>query len=132
MAVRNLNSVSVMPFNRELKIFASLVAIFATLVGSRMFGAEGSGFTNQFISHRALPLLVHVFEDFETDIEMRWWLRGAAETNNLPPSLSPTLSNTRACRATATKDFDDKFGDASQNYKAVVFNPVPGPPMGAH
>jgi hypothetical protein len=72
---------------------------------------------------------VHVFEDYETQIERRWWLRGEPETKNLPPSRS-TLPNRRACRATATKDFDDKMGDPAANYKAVIFNPVPGPPMG--
>jgi len=75
---------------------------------------------------------VHVFEDFETDIEKRWWLRGAVETNNVPPSLSASVPNRRACRATETKDFDDKQGDPSKTWKAVIFNPVPGPPMGAN
>jgi hypothetical protein len=79
-----------------------------------------------------LPRRVHVFEDYETEIEKRWWLRGAPETNNLPLSLSESVPNRRACRATATKDFDDKMGDPKQDFKAVVFNPVPGPPMGAN
>jgi len=79
-----------------------------------------------------LPARVHVFEDFETDIEKRWWLRGAVETNNVPMTESESVPNQRACRATASKDFDDKNGDRTRDYKAVVFNPVPGPPMGAH
>ncbi len=78
----------------------------------------------------AMPVRVHVFEDYETEIEKRWWLRGAAVITNLPPSLSGSLSNTRACRATPTKDFDDKMGDPAARYNAVIFNPVPGPPMG--
>jgi hypothetical protein len=75
---------------------------------------------------------VHVFEDFETEIEKRWWLRGTPETNHLAPSLSDSIANRRACRATATKDFDDKMGDPKKDFKAVIFNPVPGPPLGAN
>ncbi len=71
-----------------------------------------------------MPNRVHVFEDYETDIEKRWWLRGRLETNNVTPGSS------RACRATETTDFDDLMGDAKAKYSAVVFNPVPGPPMG--
>jgi len=77
-----------------------------------------------------LPMRVHVFEDYETDIEKRWWLRGVLETNNAPPSLSASVPNRRAARATQSKDFDDKMGDPAKSFKAVVFNPVPGPPMG--
>ena len=43
-----------------------------------------------------LPARVHVFEDYETDIEKRWWLRGAPETNNLAPGLSDSIANRRA------------------------------------
>jgi len=75
-----------------------------------------------------LPNRVHVFEDYETDIEKRWWLRGEP-SKETPPSLS-SIANTRCAKATETKDFDDKQGDASKTYKAVIFNPVPGPPMG--
>jgi hypothetical protein len=71
-----------------------------------------------------MPHRVHVVEDFETDIEKRWWLAGAIETSNVPPG------SRRACRGTASKDFDDKMGDPKARYTAVVFNPVPGPPMG--
>jgi hypothetical protein len=81
---------------------------------------------------KKFPYRVHVFEDYETEIERRWWLRGKPETENLAPSLSAQIPNTRACRATETKDFDDKMGDPKQSYKAVIFNPVPGPPMGKH
>src|SRR5207245_489856 len=76
-----------------------------------------------------LPARVHVFEDFETDIEKRWWLRGAPETNDVPPGLSASVPNRRACRAAQSKDFDDKQRDPRKIQKAVVFNPVPGPPM---
>ncbi len=81
-----------------------------------------------------LPLRVHVFEDYETEIEKRWWLRGAPVTvaKELAPALSMSVANSRACRAAETKDFDDKQGDPSKTWKAVIFNPVPGPPMGAH
>lgn len=71
-----------------------------------------------------MPRRVHVVEDFETDIEKRWWLAGALETANVPPG------SRRACRGTASKDYDDKMGDPKARYTAVVFNPVPGPPMG--
>src|SRR5437868_7975972 len=73
-----------------------------------------------------LPLRVHAFEDFETDIEKRWWLAGTLETANVPPGSH------RACRGTLSKDFDDKMGDPAARYTAVIFNPVPGPPMGKH
>jgi hypothetical protein len=42
------------------------------------------------------------------------------------------VPNRRACRAGPTKDFDDLMGDPAKDYKAVIFNPVPGPPMGRH
>jgi hypothetical protein len=85
----------------------------------------------QFVSADRLPAKVHVFEDYETAIEKRWWLRGQPESNNVPPSRSLSLSNWWSCRAAESKDFDDKQGDPGRTYKAVVFNPVPGPPMGA-
>jgi inosine-uridine nucleoside N-ribohydrolase len=72
----------------------------------------------------ALPNLVHVIEDYETDIERRWWLCGRLETKDVPPGSK------RACRAVLTNDFDDRMGDARAMYRAVIFNPVPGPPMG--
>jgi hypothetical protein len=82
------------------------------------------------IEHGGLPLRVHVFEDYETDIEKRWWMRGQAVEDEVPRSHSASVENRRACRASETKDFDDKMGDPSVTYKAVIFNPVPGPPMG--
>ncbi len=77
------------------------------------------------------PARVHVFEDFETEIEKHWWLRGVEETKNFPPSRS-ALPNTRAWRSGGTNDFDDKQGKKEARYGAVIFNPVPGPPMGKH
>src|SRR5205823_13686557 len=56
--------------------------------------------------------------------------RGMVETNNMAPRRRPTLANSRAWRATGTKDFDDKTGDPNQESKGGVFIPVPGPPMG--
>src|SRR5262245_30084974 len=58
------------------------------------------------------PTRVHVVEDYETDIERRWWMAGTAETKDVPPG------STRACRAGLTKDFDRKMGDQSKQYKA--------------
>jgi inosine-uridine nucleoside N-ribohydrolase len=71
-----------------------------------------------------MPDRVHVIEDYETDIERRWWLCGKLETRNVPPG------SRRACRGVLTNDFDDRMGDARAVYTAVIFNPVPGPPMG--
>jgi hypothetical protein len=80
------------------------------------------------VDQGSLPLRVHVLEDYETEIEKRWWLRGEV-VDEVPATLSASVANRRSCRATETKDFDDKMGDASATYKAVIFNPVPGPPM---
>lgn len=79
-----------------------------------------------------LPARVHVYEDFETDIEKRWWMAGKIETENVPSSLSRYVPNTRCMRATETKNFDDKMEDKAKIWKGVIFNPVPGPPMGAN
>lgn len=79
-----------------------------------------------------MPARVHVFEDYETEIEKRWWLRGVEETVDVPKSLSAEILNRRVFRAAETKDFDDLQGDPNQKLKAVIFNPVPGPPMGAN
>jgi inosine-uridine nucleoside N-ribohydrolase len=78
----------------------------------------------QPVARGALPHRVHVAEDFETDIERRWWMCGKAETKNLPPG------STRAVRGVLTHDFDDLLGNPRAMYTAVIFNPVPGPPMG--
>jgi inosine-uridine nucleoside N-ribohydrolase len=71
-----------------------------------------------------MPNRVHCFEDYETDIEKRWWMSGKLETANVP------AGSRRACRGVLTQDFDDLQGDTRTMYTAVIFNPVPGPPMG--
>lgn len=76
------------------------------------------------IARKGMPNRVHVFEDYETDIEKRWWLSGKAETANVPPASK------RANRGVLTQDFDGQVGDQKRMYTAVIFNPVPGPPMG--
>jgi inosine-uridine nucleoside N-ribohydrolase len=76
------------------------------------------------VARGGFPNRVHCFEDYETDIEKRWWMSGKAEAVNVPPG------STRACRGVLTQDFDDLMGDMKTMYTAVIFNPVPGPPMG--
>jgi len=101
-------------------------------IGVRL-AADGSpafGNVTTPIPRRGMPSRVHVFEDYETDIENRWWLAGRIETENVPRILSASSPNRRVCRATMTRNFDGKLGDQSLTYKAVIFNPVPGPPMG--
>jgi hypothetical protein len=78
----------------------------------------------QVESQSGFPNRVHVAEDFENDIERRWWMSGKAETTNLP------RGSKRACRGVLTHDFDDLLGNPKAMYTAVIFNPVPGPPMG--
>ncbi|MHC4538756.1 MAG: nucleoside hydrolase [Planctomycetota bacterium] len=77
------------------------------------------------VPRRAMPYRVHVVEDYETNIERRWWLAGKVIADDIPPG------STRACEAVLCRDFDGKMGDPSKIYRAVVFNPVPGPPMGS-
>jgi hypothetical protein len=79
---------------------------------------------SQIIERGGFPNRVHCFEDYETDIEKRWWMSGKAETADVPPG------SRRACRGVLTQDFDDRQGDMKTMYTAVIFNPVPGPPMG--
>jgi inosine-uridine nucleoside N-ribohydrolase len=71
-----------------------------------------------------LPYRIHVAEDYETDIERRWWLAGRLVNDEVRPGSA------RACRGVLCRDFDDQMGDQETIYRAVVFNPVPGPPMG--
>jgi purine nucleosidase len=78
----------------------------------------------KMVPRGGMPNRVHAFEDFETDIEKRWWLAGRIETTNVP------LGSKRALRGVLTQDFDDRQGETKTLYTAVVFNPVPGPPMG--
>jgi inosine-uridine nucleoside N-ribohydrolase len=84
------------------------------------------GNVSAFVPRGGMPNLVHAFEDYETDIEKRWWMCGQLETANVPPG------SRRACRGVLTQDFDDLQGDMRTMYTAVIFNPVPGPPMGKH
>jgi inosine-uridine nucleoside N-ribohydrolase len=85
-----------------------------------------NGNVAQLIPNTGFPNRVHAFEDYSTDIEKHWWMSGKAETANVPPGSK------RACRGVLTEDFDDRQGDLKTMYNAVIFNPVPGPPMGEH
>jgi hypothetical protein len=91
------------------------------LIAPLALAAEPPRTTSQLIERGALPARVHVFEDYETEIEKRWWLRGTPITEDLAPSLS-SIENRRACRASEAGE--------SKEWKCVMFNPVPGPPMG--
>jgi inosine-uridine nucleoside N-ribohydrolase len=84
------------------------------------------GNVSALVPRGGMPNLVHACEDYETDIEKRWWMSGKLETANVPPG------SRRACRGVLTQDFDDLQGDMRTMYTAVIFNPVPGPPMGKH
>ncbi|HKA08087.1 MAG TPA: nucleoside hydrolase [Gemmataceae bacterium] len=94
----------------------------------RNFGKESlpkpPGNRTRLIEPGSFPTRVHAFEDYETDIEKRWWMCGKLETKKVP------VPSGRACRAVLTQDFDDKQGQLDTMYRAVIFNPVPGPPMG--
>ncbi len=83
------------------------------------------GNRSEVVAREGMPHRVHCFEDYETDIEKRWWLSGKAETKDVAPG-----GGKRACRGVLTQDFDDLQGDMTTMYAAVIFNPVPGPPMG--
>jgi purine nucleosidase len=69
------------------------------------------------------PARVHTFEDYETDIEKRWVMSGKVVPD-------PENKANRICEAVLTQDFDDRQGQTQTMYRAVIFNPVPGPPMG--
>src|SRR5205809_7689870 len=101
--------------------YSSVAILLLSFVQSPANAAVAS---KVIVEQGRFPNRVHVFEDYETEIEKRWWLRGTPETKNVPEG------STRACRGAESKDFDDKQGDASAKYSAVIFNPVPGPPMG--
>lgn len=79
---------------------------------------------SKLIPRGNFPARVHTFEDYETDIERRWWMSGREIANDGPHA------GKRACRDMLTLDFDDRQGDLKTMYRAVIFNPVPGPPMG--
>jgi inosine-uridine nucleoside N-ribohydrolase len=76
------------------------------------------------VAQGGMPFRVHVAEDYDNDIERFWWMSGKAEAKNLPSN------SRRACRGTLTHDFDDLLGNPKAMHTAVIFNPVPGPPMG--
>jgi hypothetical protein len=103
--------------------------IAAALVGDSAASAAEPRNLARPLEQGGLPFRVHVVEDYETEIEKRWFMRGQVVEDQVPTSLSASVANRRSCRATETKDFDDKMGDANVTYKAVIFNPVPGPPM---
>jgi inosine-uridine nucleoside N-ribohydrolase len=86
---------------------------------------KAPGNVSDVIPRDGMPNRVHCFEDYETDIEKRWWMSGKAETKDVSPG-----SGKRGCRGVLTQDFDDLQGDLKTMYTAVIFNPVPGPPMG--
>ena len=79
---------------------------------------------SRVIQDGLMPHRVHVSEDFDNDIERFWWMSGKSETKLLP------TGSRRACRGVLTHDFDDLLMSSRQMYSAVIFNPVPGPPMG--
>ncbi len=81
---------------------------------------------SKLIAPGGFPVRVHAFEDYDTDIEKRWWMCGKLETADTPSKGG------RVQRAVLTQDFDDKQGHTETMYRAVIFNPVPGPPMGAN
>lgn len=85
---------------------------------------EPPGNRAKLIPAGGLPVRVHAWEDYDTDIEKRWWMAGKLETRDTPPESS------RSCRSILTQDFDDLQGNTKTMYAGVVFNPVPGPPMG--
>jgi inosine-uridine nucleoside N-ribohydrolase len=96
------------------------IASWGEAVGQR----EPRNFS-ELVDRGGLPRRVHVFEDYETDIEKRWWLAGKVQP-------APEGEGSRHCRSVLTLDFDDKQGDHKSLYAACIFNPVPGPPMGEH
>ena len=67
-----------------------LAGLLALLALTRGMGAELRNLA-RVIDRGPLPRRIHVFEDYETEIEKRWWLRGAVETNNVAPSLSASV-----------------------------------------
>lgn len=79
---------------------------------------------SKIVDRGNFPAKVHVAEDYDTDIEKRWWMSGKAETKDVAPG------GRRSQRGVLTQDFDDRQGNMKTSYHAVVFNPVPGPPMG--
>jgi inosine-uridine nucleoside N-ribohydrolase len=79
---------------------------------------------SKLIEPGLFPARVHVAEDYNTDIEKRWWMCGKGTILGLRPL------GVRAQRGVLTQDFDDRQGNLKTMERAVIFNPVPGPPMG--
>lgn len=79
---------------------------------------------SKFVVRGAFPAKVHVAEDYDTNIEKRWWMAGKYEITSVGRGAD------RCCRGVLTQDFDDRQGNLKTSYRAVIFNPVPGPPMG--
>lgn len=96
----------------------SRLALIFVLIGTAWL-ARADTHSVKPVEQGKFPKRVHVFEDYETEIEKRWWLRGKPETD----------AGTRVCRAAETLNFDRKMGDQQNKVKGVIFNPVPGPPM---
>lgn len=78
---------------------------------------------SKLIDPGKFPARVHTFEDYQTDIEKRWVMCGKVLAD-------PDRKGNRICEAVLTQDFDDRQGQTQTMYRAVIFNPVPGPPMG--
>lgn len=78
---------------------------------------------SRLIDPGKFPTRVHTFEDYQTDIEKRWVMCG-----NVVPDRD--RKGNHICEAVLTQDFDDRQGQTQTMYRAVIFNPVPGPPMG--
>ena len=102
---------------------------YALLAASGLVAPRALRGQNPLVEQGRFPNRVHAFEDFETDIEGRWWLRGIEETRELPPALW-SLGNTRAWRSRTAEDVDPSKADQKALRNAVMFNPVPGPAMG--
>lgn len=104
----------------DVKQFAEIFARVPRF-GQRVIPRELTNWS-KVIPRGGLPARVHAFEDYETDIERRWWLAGRVS--------SDAPQGKQAQQSVLTLDFDDRQGDLKSLYSAVVFNPVPGPPMG--
>src|SRR6185503_4573150 len=102
---------------KQEKLVSWIVDRIAT-AGEQRFPAEPKNLS-QLVPQGNFPSRVHVAEDYDTDIERRWWMSGKEEKQDLP------AGSKRACRAVLTQDFDDRQGDAKTMYRAVIFNPVP-------
>ena len=117
---------------RRYPIPAVLMVLVANLLPLAVNGQSTTKPRNlsKLIDRGGMPRRVHVVEDFETNVEKRWWLRGTVQSDNVPPSLSASFPNRRACRSGDTRNFDRKMVDQTKKFRGVIFNPVPGPPMG--